>query len=92
MTERINYQEVIKKYPWLAAEDQNCVISPDADGMICGLFMSYYLNWNIAGYYDNGKNLLLRNGLSAKDCVFLDTEICRKEIRSCGGYSPIRAN
>ena len=93
MDEKINYKEIIKKYPWLTEEGQNCVISPDADGMLCGLFMSHFLNWKIVGYYDNGKNLILKNGIKAKDSVFLDTEIYRSNIRSIGHHiSLLRQN
>ncbi len=90
--EKIDYEKLIKKYPWIIEKNQKCVISPDADGMLCGLFMSHYLNWEIVGYYDNGKNLILRNGISAKECVFLDTEIYRKEIRSCGHHIVLYRN
>jgi len=89
---KINYKEIISKYPWLIEKNHNAVISPDADGMISGLFMSKYLNWSIVGYYDNGKYLLLKNGLSAKDCIFLDTDIYRKEIRSCGHHIVLYRN
>lgn len=86
MNEKINYEEILKNYPWIVKKNLNCIISPDADGIICGLFMSNYLNWNIVGYYDNGKNLIIKNGILAKNCIFLDTEICRREIRSCGHH------
>jgi len=86
MDEKINYEEIIKNYPWLIEGDQNCIISPDADGMLCGLFMSNFLNWKIVGYYDNGKNLILKKGLKAEDCVFLDTEIWRPNIKSIGHH------
>lgn len=86
MGEKINYEEVIKNYPWLVEKGHNCVISPDADGMLCGLFMSHFLNWKIVGYYDNGKNLILKKGLKAEDCVFLDTEIRRPNIKSVGHH------
>lgn len=91
--EQINYKEIIEKYPWVVKKDQKCIISPDADGMLCGLFMSYYLNWQVVGYYDNGKNLILKNGVHAKDCIFLDTEIYRPDIRSIGHHiSLLRKN
>lgn len=54
----IDYAAVIKKYPWLVQKEQNCVLSPDSDGLLCGLFMSHYLNWKIRGFYD-GKIMLL---------------------------------
>jgi len=84
--ERINYKKIIEDFPWLIKKGQNCVLSPDADGMLCGLFMSHYLNWQIVGYYDNGKNLILKDGVHAKDCVFLDTEIYRSDIKSIGHH------
>ena len=84
-TEQINYDEVIKKYPWVVERGHNCILSPDSDGLLCGLFMSTYLNWKIRGFYD-GKIMLLDKDFSAKDCVFLDMEIFRKEIRSVGHH------
>ena len=47
--------------------------------------MSHYLNWKVVGYYD-GKVLLLKEGLSCKDCVFLDMEIFRKDVKSVGQH------
>src|ERR1035437_6312409 len=81
----IDYKEVIKKYPWLVQKNQNCILSADSDGLLCGLFESHYLNWKIRGFYD-GKILLLEEGFHAKDCIFLDMEIFRKNIRSIGQH------
>lgn len=81
----IDYAAVIKKYPWLTQKDQNCVLSSDSDGLLCGLFTSHYLNWKIRGFYD-GKILLLEKGARPKDCIFLDMEVFRKEIRSVGQH------
>lgn len=81
----IDYAAVIKKYPWLVRRNQNCILSPDSDGLLCGLFMSHYLNWKIRGFYD-GKILLLEKGQMPKDCIFLDMEIFRQEIRSVGQH------
>ncbi|MFH1193898.1 MAG: hypothetical protein V1661_02800 [bacterium] len=85
-TGKIQVKEILEKYPWIIEENQNCVISPDADGMLCGLFMSHFFNWKIVGYYDNGKNLILQKGLKAEDCIFLDTEIRRPNIKSIGHH------
>ncbi|MBU4142241.1 hypothetical protein KKE99_05235 [Patescibacteria group bacterium] len=84
-TEQINYKEVIEEYPWIVEREQNCILSPDSDGLLCGLFMSNYLGWKIKGFYD-GKILVLDKNVSAKDCVFLDVEIFRKEIKSVGHH------
>jgi hypothetical protein len=85
-TEVIDYDAVITQYPWIVERGHKCVISPDADGILCGLFMSEYLDWEIVGYYDNGKNLILKKGIAAETCVFLDTEIYRSNIRSVGQH------
>jgi len=41
---KINYNNIIKKYPWILKENQKCILSPDSDGLLCGLFMSNVLN------------------------------------------------
>ncbi len=84
-TDQIKYNEIIKKHPWIVEKNQKCVLSPDCDGLLCGLFMSAHLNWKIAGFYD-GKVILLDKNTSARDCVFLDTEVFRQEIRSVGHH------
>ena len=84
-TGRIDYKKVIEKYPWIVGQNHNCILSPDSDGLLCGLFMSAYLNWKVKGFYD-GKVMILEKGVSIKDCVFLDMEIFRKEIKSVGHH------
>lgn len=81
----INYPDLIRNYPWIIEENQDVVLSPDSDGLLCGLLMSNLLNWNIVGFYD-GKILILKNGLSAKNCIFLDMEIFRKDVKSLGQH------
>ena len=81
----INYSEVISKYPWILKKNQDCILSPDSDGLLCGLLMSSRLEWKIRGFYD-GKILILEKGFKPKDCVFLDMEIFRKEIKSVGQH------
>ena len=83
--DKIDYNSLIKKYPWIIEKGLRCILSPDSDGILCGLLMSHYLNWNICGFYD-GKILILKKGISAKDCIFLDMEIFRKDIRSMGQH------
>ncbi len=47
MKNRIDYKKIIEKHSWLVKRGKNCVLSPDIDGLLCGLLMSHYLNWNI---------------------------------------------
>jgi hypothetical protein len=84
-TDRIDYAEVIKRYPWLIEKGLDCIISPDIDGLLCGLLMSHYLGWRVVGFYEC-RNLVLKRDVSTRDCVFLDMEILRPDIRSVGHH------
>ena len=81
----INHSEIAKKYPWLFERDQDCILSPDTDGLLCGLLMSSHFGWQIRGFYD-GKILILKKGIKPRNCVFLDMEIFRKGVRSVGQH------
>ncbi len=61
--DQIDYPEVIKRYPWIVSRGQNCILSPDSDGLLCGLFMSHFLDWKIKGFYDT-KILVKEMGIS----------------------------
>jgi len=82
---KIIYSNIIAKYPWIVAENQMCILSPDCDGFLCGLLMSAIFNWKIVGYYD-GKIMTLKKDVNVKDCIFLDMEIFRDYIRSLGQH------
>lgn len=84
-TDTFDVDQTLKKYPWLTAKEQNCIISPDADGLLCGLMMSHLFHWKIQGFYD-GKVLVKKHGIPVSSCVFLDMEIFRPEIRSVGQH------
>ncbi|MBI4648010.1 MAG: hypothetical protein HY738_15850 [Bacteroidia bacterium] len=85
--DQIDFIELIRRYNWIIQRDFNCILSPDSDGFLCGLFMSHYFNWKISGYYD-GKVLLINKNVSAfdKNCAFLDIEIFRKAVKSIGHH------
>ncbi len=83
--EQIDYNAIVSRFPWIIENEQNCILSPDSDGLLCGLFMSHFLNWRIKGFYD-GKVMILESGISASDCIFLDMEIFRRNIRSIGHH------
>lgn len=83
--ERIDYEGLIEKHPWIVQKNQQCILSPDSDGLLCGLFMSHILDWQIKGFYD-GKVMVLKNGISAAECVFLDMEVYRNHIKSVGHH------
>ncbi|MBI3195882.1 MAG: hypothetical protein HYZ34_15645 [Ignavibacteriae bacterium] len=85
--EVIDYLRVIKQFPWIVEKKNKCILSPDSDGLLCGLLMSHYLDWQIIGFYD-GKVLVLKKGESVKnkDTCFLDIEIFRSGVKSLGHH------
>lgn len=87
-SEKIDYINIKNKYSWLFDCNQKCIISPDIDGILCGLLMSHYFNWEVVGFYD-GKSIALKDGVKIFDCIFLDMEIFRKNIRSIGQHMQI---
>ncbi len=83
--QNLDYQKLIKDQPWIVQQNQACIVSPDSDGLLCGLFMSNYLNWEISGFYD-GKILVIKKNIKPSTCVYLDIEIFRKEVKSVGHH------
>ena len=85
--DKIDYSHLLENHIWIFKERMNCIISPDSDGLLCGLFMSYYFNWEIVGYYD-GKVLIVKKSISCfdDDVCFLDMEICREKVKSVGHH------
>lgn len=82
---KLDYNNLIREYPWIVDKGKFAILSPDSDGILCGLFMSHFFDWKIVGYYD-GKILLLKNGLECEDCIFLDVDIYREKIKSIGHH------
>jgi len=35
--EQIDYEEIVSRFPWVVEREQNCILSPDSDGLLCGL-------------------------------------------------------
>ncbi len=85
MKEKIDYPCILSRNEWLFEKNKMCIISPDIDGILCGMYMSNYFNWKIGGYY-NGKILVIYEDVDIKECVFLDMEIFRKDIKSIGQH------
>lgn len=81
----LDYAVLLTRYPWIVQRDFDCILSPDSDGLLCGLFMSHYLGWRVRGFYD-GKVLLIQKDIDAQRCVFLDMEIFRAGVRSVGQH------
>lgn len=85
---QINYKKILDDYPWVVGKGQKYILSPDSDGFLCGLLVTNYLDGEIVGFYD-GKIALVKGGISAKDCIFLDMDINRSGIKSIGHHMVI---
>ncbi len=83
--EILDYQKVLYLFPWITERDRNVILGPDSDGFLCGLFATHYLGAKVVGYYD-GKVLVIKDGLSVNDCIFLDVEINRANVPSLGNH------
>ncbi len=83
----IDYDRIKSDHPWITRRNQKCILSPDSDGLLCGLFMSHHLGWEIIGFYD-GKVALIKEGCSVydDDVCFLDIEIYRRGVKSVGHH------
>ncbi|MEK7561166.1 MAG: hypothetical protein AAB539_04410 [Patescibacteria group bacterium] len=81
----LNYRALLERCPWVVERDGDCILSPDSDGLLCGLLMSHYLGWKVRGFYD-GKVLVVADNFRPQNCVFLDMEIFRPNIRSIGQH------
>lgn len=81
----IDYDELLNSYPWINDKNRYCVLSPDSDGLLCGLFMSKYRSWKIVGFYDD-KVAVINPDYLKEDLVFLDGEIFRQNIKSMGHH------
>ena len=83
--DQIDYEYICTKHKWILEENHSCVLSPDSDGLLCGLFMSHFLGWKVVGFYDGKVSVINRDYLD-NNPIFLDMEIFRKEIRSMGHH------
>lgn len=83
--DRIDYDNLLVTYPWINERDRYCVLSPDSDGLLCGLFMAKFRGWKTVGFYDD-KIGIINNSYLKEDLIFLDGEIFRKAIKSVGHH------
>jgi len=82
VADKLDCEKIKRFFGWLEHRDQKCIISPDTDGIMCGLFVSNYLKWEIKGIYD-GRFLIifdetygeLNSEKVKSDFIFLDIEV-----------------
>ncbi len=85
MLQKIEYSSLIKKFPWIIQKNQNYIISPDSDGFLSALLLTHYLKGNIVGFYD-GKIALIEKNIPAEECIFLDMDVNRQNLKSVGHH------
>ena len=85
--QHIDVDKILNENPWITGRNRKCILSPDSDGLLCGLFLSHYLNWQIVGFYD-GKVAVIKDGISVfdDDVSFIDIEIYREGVKSMGHH------
>lgn len=83
--DRLNYNDLLQRFPWISQRERYCVLSPDSDGLLCGLFMARYRGWKVVGFYDDKVSVINKSYLS-EDIVFLDGEIFREGVKSLGHH------
>ena len=44
--DRADFDVLLDAFPWINERDRLCVLSPDSDGLLCGLFMSKLISTN----------------------------------------------
>lgn len=83
--DRFDVEAAIARYPWMVEREHHCILSPDADGQLCGLLLSNALGWRISGFYD-GKALVVDANVDPKSCIYVDMEVYRPGVRSFGNH------
>lgn len=83
--DRLDFDALLERFPWINQKGRYCILSPDSDGLLCGLFMAKFRNWKIVGFYDDKIGVINKDYLK-EDIVLLDGEIFRETIKSVGHH------
>lgn len=64
--------------------NKKCIINTDLDGLLSGMLLQKFLNWEIVGFsYCSGKpqdELWIKPQVPIKDCVFVDLPVALKNV------------
>ena len=78
---------IFNKFKWLKDKHRYFIISSNYDGLICAAFLSNYLNWELAGYYNMEKIWISESGIqNKKDLIWVDLDILPSAGRTLGGH------
>ena len=79
------FEQILKKHGWLFDKKSPLVLSPDSDGLLCGLVLTNIYGTKVQGFYD-GKVLALHPSLSYEQCAYIDIELNRQVVGSFGHH------
>ena len=83
----ISRNDIFKKFKWLKDKHRYFIISANYDGLICAAFLSNYLKWELAGYYNMEKIWISEKGIeNKKDLIWVDLDILPQAGRTLGGH------
>lgn len=69
----------------LFSKNKKCIVNADLDGVLSGMLLQKFLNWEVVGYSSccgkyNDEIWLRRNITNIDDCVFVDLPVCVPRI------------
>ena len=83
----LNRKEIFKQFKWLQDSSRYFVISANYDGLICASFLSHFLKWKLAGYYNMEKIWISEEGIkNKKSLIWVDLDILPTAGRTLGGH------
>ena len=83
----ISRKNIFHKFKWLKDKHRYFIISANYDGLICAAFLSNYLKWELAGYYNMEKIWISEKGIeNKKDLIWVDLDILPQAGRTLGGH------
>jgi hypothetical protein len=77
--------KILEKHQWLFDKNSPLILSPDSDGLLCGLVLTNLYGMRVQGFYD-GKVLALHPSLTYEQCAFIDIEVNRNVLGSFGHH------
>lgn len=65
--------------------NRKCIVNTDLDGILSGMILQHFLNWDVVGYSSccgkpNDELWLMDTNEDIKDCVFVDLPVSIREI------------
>jgi hypothetical protein len=83
----INKDLVRQNNPWLFERNRSFIVHNDIDGLLCALFLSNKLDWNLVGFYDL-KCVWTDStyGGTLFDPIYIDLDVTHSKAQSTGHH------